>query len=338
MKSCRDFEGAIAASLYEALDPAEGAALEKHLATCPACRQELERLRAFTTALPRESFSFQGDLRPVLRAEVAKQARGGWRVLTYRFGLIAVVAALAGAVILLAPDPGTPQDSIARVETNPVDLLAKQARDLIASGRSAEAMTLLESAASTATEPETAGAIHLLIADIEYVDLRRYDESFGRYWLVRKEFQTAWAASPGTIKDRYDILAEAAETDFDPLYKIDTARNMGAQGMPLLEQTLARHPGRGLARVAVETMAALAQGEGLQRLENARAQCSDPLAVAQLDVFLGERYCTEGLDPDRGRALLHAVAGSPLEIPARMANEALAKLETRDGSNPQAGS
>lgn len=330
MNDCREFEGAIAASLYEDLDPAEGAALEQHLAACPACRRELEDLRAFTAALPREAMIFQGDLRPVLRAEVAKQARGGWWGLTYRFGLIAVVAALAGSVILLAPEPGTPQNTLASLESNPIDLLSVEARGLIASGRSSEAMALLEGAVARAAEPQTAGEIHLLIADIEYVDLRRYDESFDRYWLVRNNFQSAWAASPGTIKDRYDILAEAAETDFDPLYKIDTARNMGAQGMPLLEQTLARHPGRGLARVAVETMAALAQGEGVQRLENARAQCSDPLAVAQLDVFLGERYCTEGLDPDRGRALLHAVAGSPLEVPARMANEALAKLETAD--------
>lgn len=330
MKACRDFEGAIAASLYESLEPEEGAALEQHLDACPACRRELEDLRAFTAALPRESFSFQGDLRPVLRAEVARQSRGGWWGLTYRFGLIAVVAGLAGAVILLAPEPGTPRDSVASVETNPIDRLAEEARGLIASGRSAEAMALLEGAVADAADPQTAGAIHLLIADIEYGDLRRYEESFDRYGIVRNNFQSAWAASPGAIKDRYDILAEAAETDFDPLYKIDTAKNMGAQGMPLLEQTLARHPGRGLARVAVETMVALAQGEGVQRLENARAQCSDPLAVAQLDVFLGERYCTEGLDPDRGRALLHAVAGSPLEVPARMANEALAKLETSD--------
>jgi hypothetical protein len=46
MSDCRDFRGQFSAHLDGALTPGEAAALEAHLAQCPACREALEGLRA----------------------------------------------------------------------------------------------------------------------------------------------------------------------------------------------------------------------------------------------------------------------------------------------------
>jgi hypothetical protein len=45
-------------------------------------------------------------------------------------------------------------------------------------------------------------------------------------------------------------------------------------------------------------------------------------------VRLGEGYCAGDLDPAKGKALLHAVAESPYEVPAQMAKDVLARLES----------
>ena len=43
----------VGAYLLGALEPAEQAAFEGHLATCPECRDEVEQLRLAVDALPR---------------------------------------------------------------------------------------------------------------------------------------------------------------------------------------------------------------------------------------------------------------------------------------------
>ena len=73
---------------------------------------------------------------------------------------------------------------------------------------------------------------------------------------------------------------------------------------------------------------AMVDGEGLSRVEAVRSRCTNPVALAQLDVRIGEGYCTGNLDPAKGKALLHAVADSPYAVPAQMAKDVLARLES----------
>src|SRR5690606_5269756 len=114
---------------------------------------------------------------------------------------------------------------------------------------------------------------------------------------------------------------------YEALYEIDNARNQGESGMPILEQVMARYPGRVVAQAAVNTMVALVDAEGLPALEKVKSLCTNPIAVAQLDVHLGDRYVSDRVTPALGLEMLHKVAASDLEVPAKMAKEVLARLE-----------
>jgi anti-sigma factor RsiW len=66
----------VGAYLLGALDPAEQAAFERHLAGCPECRSELEELRAAADALPRsvEPFAAPPSLKRSLMEAVREDA------------------------------------------------------------------------------------------------------------------------------------------------------------------------------------------------------------------------------------------------------------------------
>ena len=74
-------------------------------------------------------------------------------------------------------------------------------------------------------------------------------------------------------------------------------------------------------------MASVVEGEGVAVWEELKGRCTNPLAMAQLDVRLGEGYIVEGNDVARGRMLLEDVAKGPHEVPAKMAAAVLARLE-----------
>jgi anti-sigma factor RsiW len=100
---CQDDIGAY---LLSALEPAEQAEFERHLAGCPECRAELEDLRVAADALPRsvEPFAPPPSLKRSLMAAVKEDARPARRSLLARLGLerlFSVQLALAGAAAVL---------------------------------------------------------------------------------------------------------------------------------------------------------------------------------------------------------------------------------------------
>jgi anti-sigma factor RsiW len=66
----------VGAYLLSALEPAEQAAFEQHLAACPDCRSEVERLRVAADALPRsvEPFAAPPSLKRALMDTVREEA------------------------------------------------------------------------------------------------------------------------------------------------------------------------------------------------------------------------------------------------------------------------
>ena len=98
------FQEDVGAYLLGALEPAEQAAFEGHLAGCPECRAEVEELRAAADALPRsvEPFAPPPSLKRSLMAAVKEDARPEREPLFSRlFGGIRPQFALAGAAVLL---------------------------------------------------------------------------------------------------------------------------------------------------------------------------------------------------------------------------------------------
>jgi anti-sigma factor RsiW len=100
------YQDDIGAYLLSALEPAEQAEFERHLAGCPECRAEIEDLRVAADALPRsvEPFALPPSLKRSLMAAVKEDARPARRSLLARLGLdrlFNVQLALAGAAAVL---------------------------------------------------------------------------------------------------------------------------------------------------------------------------------------------------------------------------------------------
>jgi hypothetical protein len=320
-------EGLLAASLYETLEPDDSMALQRHLADCATCRAEYASLQAFVGQLAPAQVEFQGDLLPAIREELRQTGRQPWFSRWTRAIAGLCVLIFVFGVFVVADGPGeTKPENVARVQ--PTDASLAEARRLVAADDASGALKVLKAALDTAPHASIAGALQLEVAEIEYIHFRRYEAAYDTYKSVREVHPEAWTQSPGIVKERFDLLTEARDANFEPLYQIDKALKQGENGMPELEQVMARYPGRGVAQAAMETMMAMVDGEGLSRVEAVRSQCTNPVALAQLDVRIGEGYCTGNLDPAKGKALLHAVADSPYAVPAQMAKDVLARLES----------
>ena len=330
MTNCRNMEGIIAASLYETLVPADRDALQAHLAACAGCRAEYASLQTLVGAMSTEPAIFQGDLLPAVREELRRSAAPGWFGGWKRYVAGAFFAIVAGLSVFVVFTQRESPETVAVIPSK-LESTLTEARGLVAADNPTGALAVLQTALATPMDATSTGALQLEVADLEYEAFHRYDAAFDAYRAVREGNAEAWKQSPGPIKERFDLLTEARDANFEALYQIDTAIKQGDSGMPALEQVMARYPGRFVAQAAMETMVAMSDVEGLGALEDVRSRCKNPVAVAQLDVRLGEGYCADNVDPARGRALLHAVAQSPYAVPAQMAKDVLARLEAGDG-------
>ena len=104
----------VGAYLLGALEPAEQASFEGHLAGCPECRAEVEQLRVAAECLPRsvEPFAPPPSLKRSLMEVVREDARPARQPLLARLGLDRLfrpqfALAAAAAVLLIAIVAGT---------------------------------------------------------------------------------------------------------------------------------------------------------------------------------------------------------------------------------------
>ena len=340
MWHCKTYRGDLAAALYEPLEAEAQARLDAHLAQCAACRAEDQALRAFVDAIPSNGAAFEGDLLPALREELRHTAPGTRR---FAWGILApvtvavaaaVVAVVVVALTLMAPHQ---EDSAAPghiAVSQPVDVaaparaIAGAARTLAASNNFVAAQGLLTNALEN--EVPAAGTLRLALADIEFEHGQRYAEAYGAYQTLKRDFPAVWAASPAETKDRFDLLSEVRGDNFDPLYRLDAVHTFEQ-----LEKILALSPERQmLASLAVARMAEIIQAEGapdtgirVAALEAVRARCTEPLAVAQLSIALGDVYWKELKDPLRARSHYEEAASATHLALAQRAEAALSELD-----------
>jgi hypothetical protein len=170
------------------------------------------------------------------------------------------------------------------------------------------------------------------VASLEFNQLRRYPYAYEAYNKLIQQYPRTYQDSPESIEN-FEVLAEVRKDNFDPLYALDAARGSGGDTFAQLERVLAHYPGGYVAARAVEEMAQLAAEEigpdasYVAALDSVKSRCSDPVAVAQLQLALGDTYYREMQNPARAQELYQTVAQSESPILAQLAQDALVRIQ-----------
>ncbi|HPO13734.1 MAG TPA: zf-HC2 domain-containing protein [Candidatus Hydrogenedentes bacterium] len=336
MLGCRKIRGLLAASLYEAPNEDDQATLDRHLANCAACREQARQLRALHDAVPIPPVEFTGDLLPVLRQRLAEESTPFlWRRWAMPVAACALLVIFAGVwfVSFPAPEPSLMTAQVPEISSSPIDILFAKAENLRAERDFTGAIGVLAEIAKDYPKDRKAAEAQLQIADIEFSDLQRYPHAYEAYETVRNNSPESWNDAPAMIKDRFDLLSEACTKDFEPLYALDAARSGLDTSFDKLEQLVVRYPGSLVAALAVDAMCDQVAEEAdaipikAAALESVRQRCKTPIAIAQVNVALGDMYWRVLHEPQKAREYYAQVIKSPHADLAKVAQAALFEIE-----------
>jgi hypothetical protein len=142
---------------------------------------------------------------------------------------------------------------------------------------------------------------------------------------------------------RRDVLTESRNKDFAPLYALDAARRQsGPDRFAQLEHVVSLYPATFVATLAASDMCRNISGDAglsgteqasaqpqnrLAALEQAKSRCGDPVAVAQLNLEIGNVYWNQLQNP--------ALAVQHYDLAAKSGNATLARLATDQRSAVQ---
>ena len=338
----RKMRGVLAASLYEPPEADEKARLDRALAGDAAFRAEADELRLVRGAVRLEAPEFTGDLSGIVRRRLEEQravpVRNPW--LRHPAASVAF-ASLVVAVVALTPllRDGSGKDGAARQPESvitaaaPAAIPLSEACNLIEAHDPAGARRLLDGALAAHPDDPMAGDAQALLADIEFSQFQRYPEAFAAYDHLRTAYPRAFMSSPASV-ERYNLLSEVKDHNYEPLYALDVARNNRVDGFRQYERVLSQYPATMVAALAMDGMrASLDEGmaqkspETMARsLETVRGRCTDPAAIAQINLALGTVY-NDGLhNAELARTCFTQALASPHQTVSARAREALARL------------
>lgn len=322
-------EGLMAASLYEPLSAEEQAEMEAYLAKHPDAAGELAALRSFTESIPTSNPVFEGDLWPALQAQLDSPPRRSlwWRPL--------MPVALCAAVLTLIVSPWVfskpPVTSTPPSHTpSPMEVALAQAQTQ-APQDFAGAVAALGKALQTYPNDPLAGEAQLSLAALEFGHGQRYAQAYEAYERARQRYPEAWGRHPEQVA-QFNLLDETRDMNFEPLRQLDAAANGGDRAFEHLEQVIARYPGSLVAMHAVDTLCrdAARNTPGLSAIaaiEQVRECCSDPVAVAQVTMALGDVSWNDLHDAARARAAYGVVKEKGPMALAQLAEEGLVAID-----------
>ncbi len=312
-------EQLLAVAAYEPLSTADQAWLDRKLKKYPEYRDLADDFRDLKEIMAADAPAFRGDLLPAVRAELREaplRRRRQWAALSMGLAASAVVA--AGGVFAAYTLNTTPAPLQQVQEASAMGQAIAQAQALSAAGEF-RAVQVLRDAIAARPEDPRAGEAQLLLADLEFGHGERYAEAYASYDALRARYSGTWSEHP-ECAERFALLADARHEEFRPLYELERARRDGA--FESLENIVARYPNRELAFAAIDAMretAGALESNGsafeVAALEAVRSRCSDPIALAQIDVTLGNLYWKELKDTDRALDLFCGVSeAAPVQL------------------------
>ncbi len=339
----RKVEALVAASLYEPLKDEERRTLDAALAADPRLRAEAQALGRVRRAVRMEAPEFTGDLVPLLHARLMETTPARHGVVSWR--LISGATVAVGAAVILFVSvvgvPGGPAGAPVGIKTvpsaplaavSPVRSAISSASGMLASHNVLGARTVLDQALAGNPADAASGEAQALLAGLEYSEFQRYPEAYAAYDRLRTRYPKTFMNSPENIQ-RFNLLDEARRSGYAPMYALEAIRNNPAAAFEKCERLVAQYPDSMVASLAMNEMRAAVGLPGpldgsshAIALERVRNRCSDPAAVAQVTLALGNVYRDDLCDTRSARLFYNEAASSGHTPVVVRAQEALAKL------------
>lgn len=331
-----DPEGLLAASLYEPLSPDEQAFLEEALAASEPLRNDQANLLQLLSDLEGTVPPLDIDLLPGIRARLSQSETQpmpwAWRRL--RYPAMAAAAAVLLTVSLwnlrtVDAPVETPATMLAANAATPLGAIVQAVEPVLARREYGNAVRALREGLNAHPGDAEAGTATLMLADLEYSQLQRYDEAYNVYENLRTQYPAVFSAHPEAIQ-RFDVLSESRNDGFSPLY----ALNAAGDSFDALERVVAQYPNKLVGTLAMNTMqrlecadSAAEPASAIAALESVRDRCTHPVALAQVNLNLGELYWNAQHNPAKAREAFLAVTASGHADSAQLAKQALAQLD-----------
>jgi len=336
----RKVEGLMAASLYESLPERDQALLQRALDKDPALRSEYEAMRRIVGAIPMTPLAAP-DLLPQLHQKLDTPARADR---SYRLVYAGAAAIFVAGISFAAWTVTRPDASTARVAIHksgaPNTLMAQalaEADSLVAKRDTAGAYAVLRKALSRQPGDQQAGEAQWRMASMAF-ELKSYPEALAAYTQLLDQYRETIEGDKIRMSEaiaRRDLLTESKRVDFASLQAYDAALRDRTNTFARLEDVVVNYQGQymvadlaaaEMARVAADDLGATdASAAGaLTALKAARERCKAPVAVALLDLKMGDVYSTSLNDYSSAAVQYHRAAENPAL--ASRANEALDRL------------
>ena len=334
----------MAASFYDEVDEKERARLEAYLASSREARDTYDSVKALVENLPHEAPEMGCDLLPAVRARLAGESLSGQRRL-FRHPAFALAASvvlslgLVSAVLWGMGQGGPPSQRVAGIsEMSRCAAFMQEASALLAQHDYENAYSVLRAGLEVAPEDPRAGEMQELVAELAFGQFHRYELAHDAYLVLRDHYPDAYESNPENA-DRLDLLAEAEKVEYESLYQLDAARGRRGGEFAALEEVAARYSTTSptVANLAVDELVQAQmgnQGVGggarlLKAMEEARGRCTNPVAIARLNIRMGQFYLQRLNDADTARNLGEKALGSSDPEVLALAREFLGDIENR---------
>jgi tetratricopeptide (TPR) repeat protein len=342
----RKIRGLIAASLYESLSDEERQELEQALAASADLRREAGELHDLAVSIPKDRPELDIDLVPLLHARLSEEAspvNGNSRLV---WAAAFAVVMIVGAALVFQTNFGNsavPGPNSSPISEGPPSLLAQaihEAELLVAEREPARAYDLLRKGVEGQPNDPLVPDAQLRIADLAF-ELGRYGEALTTYDLVVAMLyrNRGDKSAQHRVVQRRELLAEAAKDNFAPLHAVSIAMRDRGNELAGLEQVIADTPGTFVAELAAESMGYTVMREVeagdvktayLTGMETARARCTNPHAVALLDLKIGDLYRDDFQDFAAAERHYRKAELSQTPVVAKRATDALDSLAAND--------
>ncbi len=343
----RRLEAALAASLYDDATPRERDSLESALSRDSALRSEYDSLRALRNSIPVDHPELKLDLTPLIRRRLEEvPVASGGRRLALALGTASCVVILAALGWNHSGKPSAPGIQVATSQNTgaPTALgsLFQETDALVKNGDLASAFRKLSDSVAAHPDDPLAADAQLRLADLAF-DLKRYPEALAATTTLMTRYHSFVAQSPERERHtiaRRDLLAEAEAVHYATLYALDTARRDRANPYGKLEDVIVGYQNSLVAEEAALDMGKLLLAESasipdsanprLTAMTLARDRCANPVAVALLEIKIGEIYQNDLRDFSSAEAhFLRAAANPVLTQRAKTALASLAEAKSR---------